>query len=165
MRIRGQVIGARATTATRRSVIFRSDGLELVLVFCTAASSVWSAQKAAPRPAARKLRRSVNFVVTFFMLAILRDILGGCRLSVVGCRPVLTDNWKPTTDNRFLGDSRESRRFYGATGADAAGRRDREIEGAWRQHRGAGDRQLPRRPALQAVAARRQGRAQGFQAD
>src|SRR5262247_928234 len=75
MRMRGQVIGARATTATRRSVIFRSDGLELVLIFCTAASSVLSAQKDAARPAARKLRLSVNFVVAFFMLAILRDIL------------------------------------------------------------------------------------------
>src|SRR5712691_5655139 len=84
MRIRGQVIGARATTATRRSVIFRSDGLELVLVFCRAASSVLSAQKAAPRPAARKLRRPVNFVVAVFMLAILRDILS--RLPVVGYR-------------------------------------------------------------------------------
>src|SRR5712692_8764712 len=83
MRMRGQVIGARATTATRRSVIFRSDGLELVLVFCRAASSVLSAQKAAPRPAARKLRRPVNFVVAVFMLAILRDILK--RLLVVGC--------------------------------------------------------------------------------
>src|SRR6266700_6278121 len=86
MRIRGQVIGARATTATRRSVILRSDGLEFVLVFCRAASSVSLDQKAAPRPAARTLRRPVNFVVAVFMLAILRDILGGCRLSVIGCR-------------------------------------------------------------------------------
>ena len=34
MRMSGHVIGALATTAMRRSVIFRSDGLELVLVFC-----------------------------------------------------------------------------------------------------------------------------------
>ena len=33
MRMIGQVIGARATTATRMSVIFRSDGFELVLTF------------------------------------------------------------------------------------------------------------------------------------
>src|SRR5438046_891212 len=83
IRMRGQVIGARATTATRRSVIFRSEGLELVLVFCRAASRVLSAQKAAPRPAARTLRRLVNFVVAVFMLAILRDILE--RLLVVSC--------------------------------------------------------------------------------
>src|SRR5260370_40973113 len=75
MRMIGQVIGARATTATRRSVIFRSDGLEFVLVFCRAASSVLSAQKAAPRPAARTLRRPIHFLVAVFMLAILRDIL------------------------------------------------------------------------------------------
>src|SRR5436309_1249943 len=82
MRISGQVIGALATTATRRSVIFRSDGRELVFVFCTAPSSVSSAQKAAPSPAAsdppadrRKPRRGVNVVVVLFMLAILRDIL------------------------------------------------------------------------------------------
>src|ERR1044072_3813203 len=52
MRIRGHVIGARATVATRRSVILSADGFELVLVFCGSASSVWSAQKPAPsRPA------------------------------------------------------------------------------------------------------------------
>src|SRR6266571_2763163 len=107
MRISGQVIGARATTATRRSVIFKSDGLELVLVFCTAASKVLSAQKAAPRPAAErsKFRRLVNFVVALFMLAILRDILSGCRLSVVGSRldrlRILTGNRQPTTGNRL----------------------------------------------------------------
>src|SRR5258708_4494469 len=85
MRIRGHVIGALATTAMRRSVIFRSEGLELVLVFCTAPSNVSSAQKAAPMPAAsdpaverRKLRRPVNFMVAFFMSAILRDILIVC---------------------------------------------------------------------------------------
>src|SRR2546423_1015123 len=46
MRISGHVIGARATTATRRSVIFRSDGLELMLTFCGYASSVSPAHRA-----------------------------------------------------------------------------------------------------------------------
>src|SRR6202035_5910966 len=98
MRMRGQVIGARVTTATRRSVIFKSDGLELVLVFCTAASSVSPPQIAAPIPAAdrRKFRRPVDFMVVVFMSVILRDILFSCE-----------------------GDTRESRRFYGFTGADA----------------------------------------------
>src|ERR1700676_1070203 len=107
MRMRGQVIGARVTTATRRSVIFKSDGLELVLVFWTAASSVSPPQMAAPIPAAdrRKLRRAVNFVVVVFMSAILRDILFSCE-----------------------GDTSESRGFHGATGADAAGWGDREVE-------------------------------------
>src|SRR5579862_3299095 len=59
MRMSGHVIGARATTATRRSVIFKSEGLELVLVFCGRASRVSSAQKpAASAPAPfRKERR------------------------------------------------------------------------------------------------------------
>src|SRR5215471_16828288 len=60
IRISGQFIGARATTATRRSVIFSAEGFELVLVFCGSASSVWSAQKPAPiTPAApfKKERR------------------------------------------------------------------------------------------------------------
>src|SRR3954467_7990754 len=39
MRMRGQVIGAPPITATRRSVIFRSDGFEFVLIFCPSASS------------------------------------------------------------------------------------------------------------------------------
>src|SRR3954467_11928861 len=39
MRMIGQVIGAPPTTATRRSVIFRSDGFEFVLMFCPSAST------------------------------------------------------------------------------------------------------------------------------
>src|ERR1700691_5522941 len=85
IRISGHVIGAFVTTATRKSVIFRSDGLELVLVFCGAASSVSSAQKEAPSPHAsvpavdrRKFRRPVNFAVAVFMPVILRDILIAC---------------------------------------------------------------------------------------
>src|SRR5437016_2496992 len=64
MRIIGSVIGAFATVATRRSVIFSSEGLEFVFTFCGTASRVSSAQKPAPanpaspfkkprRPAAR----------------------------------------------------------------------------------------------------------------
>src|SRR5437764_2290614 len=144
MRISGQVIGARVTTATRRSVIFRSDGREWVLVFCTAASSVSPPQMAAPMPAAdrRKLRRAVNIVVVVFMCAILRDILFTCE-----------------------GEISESWCFYGATGADAAGRRDYETEGNGHRYRGARDRQLSGRSALQAVDAGGQGGAQRFQAE
>src|ERR1700677_4322251 len=55
MRISGHVIGARAITSVRRSVILRSDGLELVLTFCGCASRRESDQNAAPvaAPAAR----------------------------------------------------------------------------------------------------------------
>src|SRR5580693_9388492 len=88
MRMRGQVIGALVTTAMRRSVIFRSDGLELVLVFCGRASSVSSAQNAAPKPAVsavaeerRKLRLPANLVVMLFM-SVFYVIF--CSLAVPG---------------------------------------------------------------------------------
>src|SRR5678815_2238750 len=61
MRMIGLVMGARATTATRRSVIFKSDGLELVLTFWGRASRISRPQSpAAAAPAAdrRKLRRA-----------------------------------------------------------------------------------------------------------
>src|ERR1700693_2188311 len=57
MRISGQVMGARAITSTRRSVIFRSEGLELVLTFCGCASRRSSAQNAAPIVPAARLRK------------------------------------------------------------------------------------------------------------
>src|SRR3954467_3927107 len=38
MRISGQIIGAPVTTATRRSVIFSSDGFDAVRTFCVSAS-------------------------------------------------------------------------------------------------------------------------------
>src|SRR5215475_7732987 len=60
MRMTGQLNGARPMVRTRRSVICRADGLELVLVFCGRASRVSSAQKPADSAAAvvlRKLRR------------------------------------------------------------------------------------------------------------
>src|SRR5580704_8287453 len=57
MRISGQVMGARAITNTRRSVIFRSEGLELVLTFCGCASRRSSAQNAAPMVPAARLRK------------------------------------------------------------------------------------------------------------
>src|SRR3954453_4979241 len=56
MRRIGHVIGARATVATRRSVIRSADGFELVFVFCGSASSVWSAQKPAPNTPAADCR-------------------------------------------------------------------------------------------------------------
>src|SRR5215470_15914130 len=60
MRMTGQLNGARPMVRTRRSVICRADGLELVLVFCGRASRVSLAQKPADSAAAvvlRKLRR------------------------------------------------------------------------------------------------------------
>src|SRR3954465_11546874 len=60
MRTSGHVIGAFATVATLRSVIFNSEGLEFVFVLRGSASSTSSAQKdeAATAPAPfRKLRR------------------------------------------------------------------------------------------------------------
>ena|SRR5215467_7501266 len=53
----GQTKGASLTTATRRSVIFRPEGLELRLTFCTAASSVSSAQRLAPATAGADRRK------------------------------------------------------------------------------------------------------------
>src|SRR3954447_26360950 len=66
MRISGQIIGAPVTMATRRSVIFSSDGFDAVRTFCVSASrSSWvtrllaKAAPAAPAVAVRKkLRRS-----------------------------------------------------------------------------------------------------------
>ena len=53
MRMIGQVIGALPMTATRRSVIFRSAGIERVLTFCRAASASRSvAKERAEAPAA-----------------------------------------------------------------------------------------------------------------
>src|SRR5581483_2390464 len=78
MRMIGQVIGARATVATRKSVIFRSDGFEFVLTFCGSASSVSSSHAlsravghAAAAPAApaifprnaRRFERSISMLL------------------------------------------------------------------------------------------------------
>src|SRR5689334_21204089 len=64
MRMIGHVIGARATVATRRSVILSADGFELVFVFCGSASSIWSAQKPAPStPAADWRNDRLPFLV------------------------------------------------------------------------------------------------------
>src|ERR1017187_3068192 len=73
MRMSGQVMGARATTATRRSVIFKSEGLELVLVFCGRASRVWSAQKPAPSAPTpfKNERRAEDFAKSAFMSGML----------------------------------------------------------------------------------------------
>src|SRR3954452_329604 len=64
MRTSGHVIGAFARVATRRSVIFSSDGFEFVFVFCGSASSTSSAQndEAANAPVPfRKPRRPMPF--------------------------------------------------------------------------------------------------------
>src|SRR2546427_151566 len=83
MRMIGHVIGARPTTSTRRSVIFKSDGLELVLTFCTTASIVlsWGSfartlphEAAAPTAAAacfRNERRALPHVSDDFIRNLL----------------------------------------------------------------------------------------------
>src|SRR5579884_192938 len=61
IRIIGQVMGARTTVATRMSVIFSSEGFELVFVFWGRASRRLSVQRLPmeKRPAAfKKLRRA-----------------------------------------------------------------------------------------------------------
>src|SRR5713226_8461087 len=82
IRISGQTKGASLTTATRRSVIFKSEGLELRLTFCTAASSVSSAQKLAPAMAAadRRKPRRPNPTCNF-----MRSILLPLRRAVIFC--------------------------------------------------------------------------------
>ena len=66
MRRTGQRIGARATVATRKLVIFKSLGRDAVLVCCIKASSVSSAQKVAAARAApdfTNLRREGSRVI------------------------------------------------------------------------------------------------------
>src|SRR5207302_9442922 len=63
MRIIGQVKGALTTVATRRSVIFSSDGLEFVLTFLGYASVGSAVMKALPSAAAEDFntpRRSIK---------------------------------------------------------------------------------------------------------
>src|SRR5438445_12328841 len=56
MRMIGQLKGALTTVATRRSVIFSSDGLELVLTFFGYASVGSPAMKALPSAAAEDFK-------------------------------------------------------------------------------------------------------------
>jgi hypothetical protein len=56
MRMIGHVMGAPRTVSARMSVIFRSEGLEFVLVFCGSASSVSSAQNPSPSAPAAPFR-------------------------------------------------------------------------------------------------------------
>src|SRR5579863_3460685 len=64
----GQVMGARLTTATRRSVIFNSPGLELVLTFCGRASRVSSSAKPAPKaPVAPRKNDRREFIGTLLL--------------------------------------------------------------------------------------------------
>src|SRR3989441_7388617 len=78
MRMIGQVMGARVTTATRRSVILSSDGIELLLTFWPAPSRSSSERRlAAPSPAAaapsllKKDRRPTRSRTALFMVASL----------------------------------------------------------------------------------------------
>src|SRR5215471_17698510 len=84
----GHVMGARPMVSTRRSVIFRSEGLECVLVFCGRASSVSSAQKPAPaREAAfRKARRGAwDLRNDFIVKAPWHTQAGGPRYVSAAC--------------------------------------------------------------------------------
>src|SRR5258706_3665693 len=72
----GQVKGAPVTTATRRSVIFRSEGMEALLTVGTAPSRSRSVRRlVAPSPAVarpiflKKLRRSTRSCTARFMIA------------------------------------------------------------------------------------------------
>src|SRR5205809_2636905 len=75
MRMIGQVMGARVTTATRRSMILSSEGMELLLTFWTAPSrSSSDRRRVAPSPAAaapsllKKDRRPTRSCTARFML-------------------------------------------------------------------------------------------------
>src|SRR4051794_38871444 len=57
MRTNGHVMGALATVATLRSVIFSSEGFDLVFVFCGSASSTSSGQNDPAPSAAAPLRK------------------------------------------------------------------------------------------------------------
>src|ERR1035437_604433 len=94
----GDVMGTPRSVAIRMSVIFRSDGLELVLVFCGSASSVSSTRNpavSAPAACLKKERRpwmawAGNPVVWKLLFVIVSSILfalGCCpNRSVVGGR-------------------------------------------------------------------------------
>src|SRR5689334_7803783 len=83
MRMMGQVIGARPTVRTRRSVIWRAEGLELVLVFCGRASRVWSAQRPAVVRAAARLRKDRRGCIK--APPVGRPILAAARLYSRAC--------------------------------------------------------------------------------
>src|SRR5450756_1927382 len=82
IRMMGDVMGTPRSTAIRMSVIFRSDGLELVLVFCGSASSVSLARNpavSAPAAFLKKERRpwmalAGNTVVWKLLFVIVSSI-------------------------------------------------------------------------------------------
>src|SRR5690349_4900195 len=92
IRMIGQVMGARTMVATRRSVIFRSEGLEFLFTFWTAASRVSSAQNPAARAPAAPRRNERRFFkldfrvfMTFFprwdVKAIVSAAVNACNAS------------------------------------------------------------------------------------
>src|SRR6185312_12672800 len=102
MRISGHVMGARTTVATRISVIFSSEGLEWVLVFCGSASRTLSVHRLPieNRPAVfrnflraslfRKLRFIATLLSAYEHIALESDrdfaSLGDRRASGPVCR-------------------------------------------------------------------------------
>src|ERR1035437_1454421 len=98
IRMIGDVMGTPRSVAIRMSVIFRSDGLELVLVFCGSASSVSLARNpavSAPAAFLKKERRpwaalagnTVEWKLVFVIVSSIVFVLGCCpNGSVVGGR-------------------------------------------------------------------------------
>src|ERR1700692_1186978 len=91
MRMTGQVMGARARVATRRSVILSSEGLDAVLVYCIIASRVLPPQMAAPVTPAAPFKKFLRDLRGFNMGPLRRIIhkhyscatitfLGACEL-------------------------------------------------------------------------------------
>src|SRR5438270_10206095 len=93
MRMIGHIMGARAMVSTRRSVIFRAEGLELVLTFWGRASRVWSAQNpAANAPPApfRNDRRPLVLPVMDFMAGYYHNSLANMVLTYASDTAPLT---------------------------------------------------------------------------
>src|SRR5262249_45685564 len=82
-------IGARAIVRTRRSVIFNSEGLELVLTFWGSASRVSSAQNAPPKAMAplRKDRLPARYRIAPPFVQLLYFIACELRSHCAGRRP------------------------------------------------------------------------------
>src|ERR1700693_1273465 len=111
MRMIGSVIGARVMVATRRSVIFNSDGLDWVFTFWGYASRVSSAQKLAPpSPASpfKKPRRCARVSVIQVLSLPIRVRVLPVRNRAVG--PVVNN---PVRDwLRYLGNHLQPAEIY-----------------------------------------------------
>src|SRR5579871_830116 len=115
MRINGQVIGAPRTMHVRRSVILRSDGLELVLVFCGYASRS-TPDQSPPIPSAPAAPRNERRPNLFF-------IYSSCRVPAEeqsqARRSEVTLSWRATSGGRH-GPSAEHESAIGTGAAGAS---------------------------------------------